>query len=87
MRSRILFERLVKQFPSSARYWRSYIEQEVFGPAFFPWQQRGSSERNMGVVVLYFVGVVVSCFMSSICNNYVSEFIIMCHKTSQEWVI
>ena len=29
MRARILYERLVKQFPNSARYWRLYIEQEV----------------------------------------------------------
>lgn len=29
-RSRMLYERLVTQFPTSARYWRVYIEQEVF---------------------------------------------------------
>ena len=29
-RSRMLYEQLVTQFPTSARYWRVYIEQEVF---------------------------------------------------------
>ena len=29
MRSRILYERLVSQFPTSGRYWRLFIEQEV----------------------------------------------------------
>ena len=29
VRARMLFERLVTQFPTSVRYWRVYIEQEV----------------------------------------------------------
>ena len=29
VRARMLYERLVTQFPTSGRYWRLYIEQEV----------------------------------------------------------
>lgn len=28
--SRVLYERLVRRFPNAGRYWRLYIEQEVF---------------------------------------------------------
>ena len=33
-RARVLYERLVSFFPTSGRYWRLYIEQEVT-PTFF----------------------------------------------------
>lgn len=34
-RARVLYERLVQRFPTSGRYWRIYIEHEVYMSAYF----------------------------------------------------
>ena len=71
MRSRVLFERLVKQFPTSARYWRAYIEHEVFGRCLW---SCGINLIVMGVAFLYLTALLLMCVFVDVVSTMVIIF-------------
>lgn len=75
-KAKVLYERLVKRFPSAGRYWRLYIEQEVF--------------RHLDSLLRYcnfhFVGVLAESILSSFERllEFIRAFLPSCDRSYGE---